>query len=440
MPKFAIGIFSIIIFTAVAGTSAVINVPLDQPTIQDGIDAANPGDTVMVGPRIYSGDLNRDLEFGGKAIVVKSEMGPEMTTINPEGDISEPHRAFRFVAGEDGNSIVDGFTITGGFGPFERDRFIGGGIYCENSSPTIKSCIFDGNEGPVDGGAISGFGAGPTIIGCTFKNNNAIHGGAIFFNGTSDVPVAATLNNCHFEANSARIADGYGGALYFQYGNISVNMENCVFYNNQAFYGGAIVCGDLSFSNLMNITVVGNTGTEGGGIAFFTADANIENSICAFNNGTGVHSFIGDIANIACCDIFGNSDGNYFGFSTDYSAINNNFSLPPGFCDPNSGNFAIFEHSPCAPENNNCGVLIGARGTGCMCGNTNGDDRVNLVDAVYLIKFIFMGGPAPDAYNAGDVNCSDEINISDVVNLINYIFISGSPPPCDPNNDGIFYC
>ena len=64
-----------------------------------------------------------------------------------------------------------------------------------------------------------------------------------------------------------------------------------------------------------------------------------------------------------------------------------------------------------------------------LCGDANGDRTVNISDAVYLIAYIFSGGPAPSPLLAGDANCSGSINISDAVYLIAYIF-SGGPQPC----------
>jgi hypothetical protein len=65
------------------------------------------------------------------------------------------------------------------------------------------------------------------------------------------------------------------------------------------------------------------------------------------------------------------------------------------------------------------------------CGDANGDARINIGDAVYLINYIFKGGPAPDPLEAGDANCDYAVNIGDPVYLINYIF-KGGPEPCCP--------
>ena len=63
--------------------------------------------------------------------------------------------------------------------------------------------------------------------------------------------------------------------------------------------------------------------------------------------------------------------------------------------------------------------------------DANGDGRVNVSDAVYLINYIFSGGPEPKPFHMnGDSNCDGRVNISDAVYLINYIF-SGGEPPCN---------
>jgi hypothetical protein len=64
-----------------------------------------------------------------------------------------------------------------------------------------------------------------------------------------------------------------------------------------------------------------------------------------------------------------------------------------------------------------------------VCGDADASDGVDIDDIVYLITFIFGGGPTPSPYESGDADCSGEIDIDDVVYLINYVFASG-PAPC----------
>ncbi|MEZ5359940.1 MAG: dockerin type I domain-containing protein [Candidatus Zixiibacteriota bacterium] len=63
-----------------------------------------------------------------------------------------------------------------------------------------------------------------------------------------------------------------------------------------------------------------------------------------------------------------------------------------------------------------------------LAGDPNHDGSVNVGDAVYIINYIFRGGPAPVPFLAGDVNGDSSINVGDAVYLINYIFKDGPPP------------
>ncbi len=66
-----------------------------------------------------------------------------------------------------------------------------------------------------------------------------------------------------------------------------------------------------------------------------------------------------------------------------------------------------------------------------ICGDANGDQSINIADAVFLINYIFKGGDAPDPPEAGDANCDGAANVGDAVTLIDYIF-KGGPEPCRP--------
>ncbi len=69
------------------------------------------------------------------------------------------------------------------------------------------------------------------------------------------------------------------------------------------------------------------------------------------------------------------------------------------------------------------------------CGDADGSRAVDIDDAVFLVNYIFAGGPPPDPEESGDADCSGGLDIDDVVNLIAFIF-SGGDAPCDTDGDG----
>jgi hypothetical protein len=65
-----------------------------------------------------------------------------------------------------------------------------------------------------------------------------------------------------------------------------------------------------------------------------------------------------------------------------------------------------------------------------LAGDPNHDGTINSSDVVYLINYLFIGGPKPNPKESGDANCDGIVNTSDVVHLINYLFIGGPAPGC----------
>ena len=248
-------LFLLLITACPAAAAKIIYVdddgPADFNTIQAAIDDANDGDTVLVAPGTYTGDGNRDINFKGKAITVKSEDDPETCIIDCQGFQKEPHRAFYFHSEEDANSIIQGFTITGGFIVRHEP---GGGILCENSSPKIVNCIIVGNEAR-KGGGIATTNSAAQIIDCIVKNNIAADGGGIEI-GTNDNG-AVLIKGCIIAGNHA------------------------VFYPKFGGIGGGIIV--RSFSHIINCTITGNLGGGAGGGIYFTYGANMSNSIICGN-------------------------------------------------------------------------------------------------------------------------------------------------------------
>ena len=143
----------------------------------------------------------------------------------------------------------------------------------------------------------------------------------------------------------------------------------------------------------------------------------------------GVH-YLGDNSNaVRCCDVYGNTGGDYLG-TLDLAVINGNFSLDPEFCDTSVADFNLLYTTPCKPYAGDCDDWVGTTRIGCfaVCGDCDISGFVSISDPVMLIVFIFGGGPPPQPLLVGDVDCTGIVNISDVGYLIEYIFGGGAEP------------
>jgi hypothetical protein len=67
---------------------------------------------------------------------------------------------------------------------------------------------------------------------------------------------------------------------------------------------------------------------------------------------------------------------------------------------------------------------------GLPSGDANGDGSVTLGDAIYLLNYLFKGGPVPYPTGVGDANCSSDVNLGDAIYILNYLFKGDSPPGC----------
>jgi len=363
----------------------------DYATIQEAVTAAAEGDTVSLGDGTFTGEGNRDIDFLGKDLTVRSESDdPELCIIDCEGSESDPHRGFHFHTAEGPESILRSVTITHGY---ISSATGGGGIYCESASHSIVNCAVVENEtGGVmtRGGGILCIGTStPTISDCTIADNTA--GGVQGYGGGINCreDSSPTIDNCTITGNSATYTGG-GVYLYYSFPLIT----NCTISENTAIQGGGLTCGAYS-PTLEHCIIVSNVADVGGAIylelsspeitycTFWGNSASIEGAAihCDLSSPTLIRVVIAmsiggetiscgasSEPNLLCCNLFENGGGDWTGCIAEHEGIHGNLSMDPRFCDPPAGNFGVGPDSPCLPENNSCSVLIGALGESCTAG------------------------------------------------------------------------
>ncbi len=306
------------------------------PTIQAALDAAAPGDTVLLANGVYRGDGNRDLDFGGRDLVLRSARGdPDSCVIDCEGGEKEAHRGVHFRGGESGAARVEGLGIVNGWAA------AGGGISILNSSPTIANCVLRDNVA-ADGGALDiMLNAAPLISDCRFEGNRASQeGGAVYAYRSGP-----RLERCVFAANEADVS---GGALKYL-SHVSERIRDCLFVANvSSNLGGAIALENHANPHISFCSFHGNGAARGGGIRTHNSAPSIENCIIAFGvTGEAVSAVGSPLPTLTCCDLFGNAGGDWVGFLAEQDGQDGNLAVDPLFADPAAGDLGLRADSPC---------------------------------------------------------------------------------------------
>lgn len=321
--------------------AATINVPADFPTIQTAIDDVGTvaGDEIVVAPGTYL--LTATIDFKGKAITLRSASGdPNDTILDGQGNISH---IVQCINGEDPNTVLSGFTITGGYsyGLAEQD-FTGGGMYNSDSSPTVRKCIFRGNSADYAGGGMYNYLGSPTIEECIFNTNWASEGSGMYNNesdamiisssfvmnesfgggGMSNTNCSPIVKDCTFTGNSA---DSGGGGM----SNINSNttVMNCTFSNNIAdgHYGGGGMDNFNSDLIITSCSFENNSADKNGG-GMYNEYSNLTITDCMFRgnyssrDGGGMYNFLGD-TNVTHCTFEGNSANEFGGGMYNYGNL-----------------------------------------------------------------------------------------------------------------------
>ncbi|UCE99618.1 MAG: right-handed parallel beta-helix repeat-containing protein [Planctomycetota bacterium] len=450
-------------------------VPTVYSTIQDAMDTAWAGDTVIVESGTHRGEGNRDLDFKGKAITVRSENGPEDCIIDCNGTEADPHRAFKFHSGEGPYSVVSGLTIVNGYGQRDmgaQQRSAGGAIFIDGSGPTIINCILTGNSAEYFGGGVactyysdptlehcmisdnsSGNRGGgvycfyycnPTVTNCTFTGNSSPLGGGGMYTESSCSPTVkgcvfrgnsgsggmslgtggGTISNCIFSGNfSGNVDEGRGGGISAS--GSSAVVANCIFSGNSAgLYGGGMHFNYYSSNSLRNCTFVGNSAPEGNALACYSRNypSNIHASNCVFWDG-GNEIFIGDgsTVNITYSDVQGGWSGLH------------NIDTDPCFVSGPWGDYYLSQmaagqavDSPCVDAGSNTAAALGMN---IFTTRTDAGGDTGTADIGYHY-------PIP---NPADINGDGVVNFLDFAILgsdwMTEFWLSGDIAP--PGGDGI---
>lgn len=185
------------------------------------------------------------------------------------------------------NNLVQGNLATlGGGGMFIGSR---GNISLLNSQ-FISNNTARSEENPGVGGAIDvRNNAQPTITKCYFFENIGTAGGAIYIR---DAETAPTITYCDFIANSARLVDQVGGAVYIR-GSAPAVLRYNRFLSNGANFGGAIYIKEPPTCTIDHNLFVQNGSLRGGGAIGTAVDLGnrplqITNSTFTRNNYTGI--------------------------------------------------------------------------------------------------------------------------------------------------------
>ncbi|MCA9295521.1 MAG: hypothetical protein KC983_03370 [Phycisphaerales bacterium] len=377
----AAGLALVVTGTAFAGGTLQVPGPLEL-TIQEAIDIAETlnATELVVAPGTYVENIN----FGGRALTLRSAMGPEVTII--DGDAAD--QVITCVTGEGPGTVIDGFTIRNGLATSGAPNDRGAGLYMNQSSPTVMNCIFEDNTA-TNGGAFYCNGSAPTLINCVFRNNHGISGGGYYSNNAN-----LTLQGCEFDGNISTARGGgglhvdgnslisgcqftdntsvtYGGGLVIDNG-ANITVEFCVFDNNFSGddgsngRGGAIELHNSSATaatlTARHCLFMNNSSSQSGGALYGLSPLTVQQ--CTFyGNSTGVgtagvlgggvlHSLVNNIAwNNGNTPIGSSVNATYNCIEGGQTGVGN-IGLAPMFVDAANGNFRLLAGSPCIDAGN----------------------------------------------------------------------------------------
>jgi len=304
---------------AFPASSATIRVPGDYPYLQDAVNATSSGDIIVVSPGTYVGQL----DFLGKDILIRSRDGADVTIL----DGNQTGSVVTFANGETSSSVLQGFTLTNGTGTEGAwGYYLGGGVYCLDSSPTLINNVIRANSAS-DGGGIYCENSSPNIVSNTIKNNTAFKGGGIY---CYDYSSPSLVNNV-IACNSV---DGHGAGLCC-WSYSSPTVTNSTFTENASqAEGGAIYCTNYCAPVVANSILWNDTAVEGPEIWI----------------GHETHT---STVTISYSDVSGGQALAYVATNCTLNWGTGMIDSDPLFADPSSEDFHLVTGSPCLDTGDN---------------------------------------------------------------------------------------
>jgi parallel beta-helix repeat protein len=303
----------------------ILQVPNHFLSIQEAVNAAGPGDTILVSSgayRLYSGNIN----IAKQDITLKSAYGPNKTAIEGRGGTPV------ITLAKQSRALIDGFTITVMKGTGTK-ALEGGGIYCgPSSSPTIINNIIVENDAVFGAGIYCGPSSSPTIKNNVISRNTSLK----FGGGICCYSASPTILSNKIMGNEA---SNSGGGI-FCYRDSSL-ITNNVLWKNRAKFGAGISC-DRSSCVVINNAIANNEALYGGGIFFEAGSIRIINTIL-WNNNDDLYSERFSPASRPNYSDIGNGD---------FRGLNGNISADPLFIDAARGNLRLKSNSPCVDAGN----------------------------------------------------------------------------------------
>ena len=391
--------------------------------IQDAIDVASAGDTVMVLPGTYDRPDDQQLEFimtnengttVGKNIVLTSRDGPATAILDGEGNKS----LFELDDETDTTLQIIGFTIKDGGGNNNGSAVNISG--CNNcnwnsntqsyshtySGVTFKNCIF--SETSANMPVISISTSNARFIDCEIKNNTMGGGYAsVIVDQHSDV----VFNRCKITDNTNSATDNwsYGGAMMLN-NNSDVHIINSIIARNNCSstqagnpaVGGAFYIGGETNVVIINSTIVDNEVSHMSTDQGFGAVAALSN----WNNESTTLTIINSILTGNASEDEGQfyTEGNEVEISVSYSLFNG--------VDPDDYDDGVFNGEP---EFLDSTYVLHPRSAAIGVGTIEGEDllgrEINM-PAVDIAGNIRPNPTNPDAYPENEDG--DQIAVPDV--------------------------